>query len=257
MKTLSRGTASLLSRWRRALLFRCASWGIFCEKSSSPLENLLLGGLSAWKLKRFLEFFFSTVKTFRNRPQFCYFKVQNSFIFYPPSKVGTVGIPPQKRVSRWADFLRKREFGFFFLWFFGLRDMNLSLLLHSWCIISMSIFFDAAEKWKKSKSWIEDSKAAAAALVIIMVEGHRNLSIASFRYFAELLTLLINSPVTLPNSANFLGLAKNTFRKSCFKAENCSHSFNTMIKVEFSRFSMQFQKYLLGSRAGNFDEITG
>ena len=151
MKTLSRGTASLLARWRRALLFRCASWGIFCEKSSSPLENLLLGGLSAWKLKRFLEFFFSTVKTFRNRPQFCYFKVQNSFIFYPPSKVGTVGIPPQKRVSRWADFLRKREFGFFFLWFFGLRDMNLSLLLHSWCIISMSIFFQSFSSGKKCR----------------------------------------------------------------------------------------------------------
>ena len=67
------------------------------------------------------------------------------------------------------DFLRKENSWFFFGFSVYVIWISAWILRDSWCIISMSIFFDAAEKWKKSKSWIEDSKAAVPHLLLLRI----------------------------------------------------------------------------------------
>ena len=170
------------------------------------------------------------------------------------------------------DFLRKENSWFFFGFSVYVIWISAWILRDSWCIISMSIFFDAAEKWKKSKSWIEDSKAAVPHLLLLRFEGHHNLSIASFWRTFDPYHLLINSPVTLPIPANFPYyvttktplenlLASLMFQGQEFFAftmfENDTKWYKMRLWVIFQKFSpMQFPKYFFWSRA-TIEEITG
>ena len=114
------------------------------------------------------------------------------------------------------DFLRKENSWFFFGFSVYVIWISAWILRDSWCIISMSIFFDAAEKWKKSKSWIEDSKAAVPHLLL--------LRIWRTSQFIDCLILANFWPLPSPhkftshptNSCQFSILCnnQNTFRKS-------------------------------------------
>ena len=201
------------------------------------------------------------------RPKFCYFKVQNSFIF-KPTKKGTVFT--QKMSPAEPDFLRKENSWFFFGFSVYVIWISAWILRDSWCIISMSIFFDAAEKWKKSKSWIEDSKAAVPHLLL--------LRIWRTSQFIDCLILANFWPLPSPhkftshptNSCQFSILCnnQNTFRKSSsiidvsrpriFRIHNVWKWYKMRrLWVIFQKFSpMQFPKYFFWSRA-TIEEITG
>ena len=172
------------------------------------------------------------------------------------------------------DFLRKENSWFFFGFSVYVIWISAWILRDSWCIISMSIFFDAAEKWKKSKSWIEDSKAAVPHLLL--------LRIWRTSQFIDCLILANFWPLPSPhkftshptNFCQFSILPKtpleNLLASSMFQGQEffaftmfendqkCLTFWEIFKQCAHQKFSpmMQFPKYFFGSRA-TIEEITG